>query len=72
MINIVLLSVGNKNRNKQPETVEIPAQMASNTEKVSIGWRHHVMTETSTTTQIQNLEFLVSVPWAFQVLLAFN
>ena len=25
-----------------PETGEFPAQMASNAEKVSIGWRHHV------------------------------
>ena len=30
-----------------PVTGEFPAQMASNTENVSIGWRHHVDTATS-------------------------
>ena len=27
-----------------PVTGEFPAQMASNAENVSIGWRHHIMT----------------------------
>ena len=53
-----------------PETGEFPAQMASNTENVSIWWRHHVMSinlatkHISTSQECENTA--LDIYWAFQ------